>query len=77
MLLVLFGSLLAVSCIASRATNLVMIYLLVVVVAALYLGAAPLCWLPVLSVLVFDFSSSTYLTLAVSDTSICSPSWRC
>jgi len=50
-------------------TNLVMIYLLVVVVAALYLGRGPAVVAAVLSVLVFDFFFvPPHLTLAVSDT---------
>jgi two-component system, OmpR family, sensor histidine kinase KdpD len=50
-------------------TNLVMIYLLVVVVAALYLGRGPAVLAAVLGVLVFDFFSvPPYLTLAVADT---------
>ncbi len=48
-------------------TNLVMIYLLVVVLAALYLGRGPAVLAAVLSVLVFDFFFvPPYLTLAVS-----------
>jgi two-component system sensor histidine kinase KdpD len=48
-------------------TNLVMIYLLVVMLAALYLGRGPAVLAAVLSVLVFDFFFvPPYLTLAVS-----------
>jgi two-component system sensor histidine kinase KdpD len=48
-------------------TNLVMIYLLVVMLAALYLGRGPAVVAAVLSVLVFDFFFvPPYLTLAVS-----------
>ncbi len=69
-LLVLLGSLLG--SIVHRflaPTNLVMIYLLVVVVAALYLGRGPAVLAAVLSVLVFDFFFvPPYLTLAVADT---------
>lgn len=50
-------------------TNLVMIYLLVVVVAALYLGRGPAILSAILGVLVFDFFFvPPYLTLAVADT---------
>ncbi|HSJ52597.1 MAG TPA: sensor histidine kinase KdpD [Anaerolineae bacterium] len=50
-------------------TNLVMIYLLVVVVAALYLGRGPAVLAAVLGVLVFDFFFvPPYLTFAVEDT---------
>ncbi|MCL7453002.1 MAG: sensor histidine kinase KdpD [Anaerolineae bacterium] len=50
-------------------TNLVMIYLLVVVVAALYLGRGPAILAAILGVLVFDFFFvPPYLTLAVADT---------
>jgi len=50
-------------------TNLVMIYLLVVVIAALYLGRGPAVLAAVLSVLVFDFFFvPPSLTLAVADT---------
>ncbi len=49
-------------------TNLVMIYLLAVVVAALYLGRGPAVAAAVLSVLVFDFFFvPPYLTLVVAD----------
>lgn len=68
LLLVLLGSLL--SSVMHRflaPTNLVMIYLLVVVLAALYLGRGPAVLAAVLSVLVFDFFFvPPYLTLAVS-----------
>jgi two-component system, OmpR family, sensor histidine kinase KdpD len=68
MLLVLLGSLL--SSVMHRylgPANLVMIYLLVVVLAALYLGRGPAVVAAVLSVLVFDFFFvPPYLTLAVS-----------
>lgn len=48
-------------------TNLVMIYLLVVVLAAIYLGRGPAVLASLLSVLVFDFFFiPPYLTLAVS-----------
>jgi two-component system sensor histidine kinase KdpD len=51
------------------ATNLVMIYLLVVVIAAIYLGRGPSLLAAILSVLVFDFFFvPPHLTLAVSDT---------
>jgi two-component system sensor histidine kinase KdpD len=67
-LLVVLGSLL--SSVMHRflaPTNLVMIYLLVVVLAALYLGRGPAVLAAVLSVLVFDFFFvPPYLTLAVS-----------
>jgi two-component system sensor histidine kinase KdpD len=67
-LLVILGSLL--SSVMHRflaPTNLVMIYLLVVVLAALYLGRGPAVLAAVLSVLVFDFFFvPPYLTLAVS-----------
>ncbi len=50
-------------------TNLVVIYLLVVVVAALYLGRGPAILTSILSVAVFDyFFVPPFLTLAVSDT---------
>jgi two-component system sensor histidine kinase KdpD len=50
-------------------TNLVMIYLLVVVVAALYLGRGPAVLAAILGVLVFDFFFVLpYYTLAVADT---------
>jgi two-component system sensor histidine kinase KdpD len=70
MLLVLLGSLLGNAVHRFLApTNLVMIYLLVVVVAALYLGRGPAVLAAVLSVLVFDFFFvPPYLTLAVSQT---------
>jgi len=68
--LVLLGSLL--SSLLHRflaPTNLVMIYLLVVVIAALYLGRGPSVLAAVLGVLVFDFFLvPPYLTLAVADT---------
>lgn len=67
-LFVLLGSLL--SSVMHRflaPTNLVMIYLLVVVLAALYLGRGPAVLAAILSVLVFDFFFvPPYLTLAVS-----------
>ena len=67
-LLVLVGSLLgSVMHRFLAPTNLVMIYLLVVVVAALYLGRGPAVVAAVLCVLVFDFFFvPPYLTLAVS-----------
>ena len=70
MLLVLLGSLLGSVVHRFLApTNLVMIYLLVVVVAALYLGRGPAVLAAVLSVLVFDFFFvPPYLTLVVADT---------
>jgi two-component system sensor histidine kinase KdpD len=70
LLLVLLGSLLgSVMHRFLAPTNLVMIYLLVVVVAALYLGRGPAVVAAVLSVLVFDFFFvPPHLTLAVSDT---------
>jgi two-component system sensor histidine kinase KdpD len=50
-------------------TNLVMIYLLTVVIAALYLGRGPAVLVSILGVLVFDFFFvPPPLTLAVSDT---------
>jgi len=50
-------------------TNLVMIYLLTVVIAAIYLGRGPSLMAAVLSVLAFDFFFvPPHLTLAVSDT---------
>jgi two-component system, OmpR family, sensor histidine kinase KdpD len=50
-------------------TNLVMIYLLVVVLAALYLGRGPSFLAAILSVLVFDFFFvPPSLTLAIADT---------
>ena len=67
-LLVIMGSLL--SSLMHRflaPANLVMIYLLAVVLAALYLGRGPAVLAAVLSVLVFDFFFvPPYLTLAVS-----------
>lgn len=69
-ILVLLGSLL--SSVLHRflaPTNLVMIYLLVVVIAALYLGRGPSVLAAVLGVLVFDFFFvPPYLTFAVADT---------
>ena len=69
-LLVLLGSLLGSVVHRFLApTNLVMIYLLVVVVAALYLGRGPAVLAAVLSVLAFDFFFvPPYLTLAVTET---------
>jgi two-component system sensor histidine kinase KdpD len=69
-LLVLLGSLLGSLMHRFLApTNLVMIYLLVVVLAALYLGRGPAVLAAVLSVLVFDFFFvPPYFTLAVNDT---------
>jgi len=69
-LLVLLGSLLGSVVHRFLApTNLVMIYLLVVVIAALYLGRGPAVLAALLSVLVFDFFFvPPYLTLAVNDT---------
>jgi two-component system, OmpR family, sensor histidine kinase KdpD len=50
-------------------TNLVMIYLLAVVLSAVYLGRGPSILVSFLGVLAFDFFFITpYLTLAVSDT---------
>lgn len=50
-------------------TNLVMVYLLVVVIAAIYLGRGPAILASVLGVLAFDFFFVLpYLTFAVSDT---------
>jgi two-component system, OmpR family, sensor histidine kinase KdpD len=50
-------------------TNLVMIFLLAVVIAAVYLGRGPAILTSILGVLVFDFFFvPPYLTLAVSDT---------
>ena len=50
-------------------TNLVMIYLAVVVLAAVYLGRGPSLVAAVTGVLAFDFFViPPYLTLAVSDT---------
>ena len=52
-----------------EATNLVMIYLLAVVVAAVYLGRGPAILASLLGVLAFDFLFVTpYFTFAVSDT---------
>ena len=69
-LLVLLGSLLGVFLRQFLApTNLVMIFLLLVVVAALYLGRGPAILTAILGVLVFDFFFvPPYLTLAVADT---------
>ena len=51
------------------ATNLVMVYLLAVVVAAVYLGRGPSILASILSVLAFDFSfTEPYYTFVVSDT---------
>ena len=50
-------------------TNLVMVYLLVVVIAAIYLGRGPAILASILGVLAFDFLFVTpYFTFAVSDT---------
>jgi len=50
-------------------TNLVVIFLLAVVIAAVYLGRGPAIFASILSVLSFDFFFvPPYLTLAVSDT---------
>jgi len=50
-------------------TNLVMVYLLAVVIAAVYLGRGPAILASFLSVIVFDFFFvPPFLTLAVSDT---------
>ena len=50
-------------------TNLVMLYLLIVVVAAIYLGRGPAILASVLGVLAFDFLFVTpYLTFVVDDT---------
>jgi len=50
-------------------TNLVMLYLLTVVVAAIYLGRGPAILASILGVLAFDFLFVTpYFTFAVSDT---------
>ena len=50
-------------------TNLVMVYLLAVVIAAVYLGRGPAILTSFLSVIVFDFFFvPPFLTLAVSDT---------
>ena len=52
-----------------EATNLVMVYLLAVVVTALYLGRGPAILSSLLGVLAFDYLFVTpYFTLAVSDT---------
>jgi two-component system sensor histidine kinase KdpD len=52
-----------------EATNLVMIYLLAVVIAAIYLGRGPAILASLLGVLAFDFLFVTpYFTFAVSDT---------
>ena len=52
-----------------EATNLVMVYLLAVVIAAIYLGRGPAILASVLGVLAFDFLFVTpYFTFAVSDT---------
>ncbi len=69
-LLVLLGSLLGSLVRQVLApTNLVMIYLFLVVVAALYLGRGPAVLTAVLGVLVFDFFFvPPYLTFAVADT---------
>lgn len=70
MILVLLGSLLSSVLRQFLApTNLVMIYLLLVVVAALYLGRGPAVLTAILGVLVFDFFFiPPYLTLAVEHT---------
>jgi two-component system sensor histidine kinase KdpD len=50
-------------------TNLVMLYLLVVVIAAIYLGRGPAVLASLLGVLAFDFLFvQPYFTFAVSDT---------
>jgi len=50
-------------------TNLVMVYLLAVIVAAVYLGRGPAMLVSLLSVIVFDFFFvPPFMTLAVSDT---------
>jgi two-component system sensor histidine kinase KdpD len=50
-------------------TNLVMVYLLTVVIAAIYLGRGPAILASILGVLAFDFLFVTpYFTFAVSDT---------
>jgi len=52
-----------------EATNLVMVYLLAVVIAAIYLGRGPAILASILGVLAFDFLFVTpYFTFAVSDT---------
>ncbi|MBL8103295.1 MAG: sensor histidine kinase KdpD [Anaerolineales bacterium] len=52
-----------------EATNLVMVYLLAVVIAAIYLGRGPAIVASMLGVLVFDFLFVVpYFTFAVSDT---------
>jgi two-component system sensor histidine kinase KdpD len=52
-----------------EATNLVMLYLLVVVIAAVYLGRGPAIFASVLGVAAFDFIFvEPYFTFAVSDT---------
>jgi two-component system sensor histidine kinase KdpD len=52
-----------------EATNLVMVYLLAVVLAAVYLGRGPAILASILGVLAFDFLFVTpHFTLAVSDT---------
>jgi len=52
-----------------EATNLVMVYLLIVVIAAVFLGRGPAILTSILSVLAFDFFFVLpYFTFAVSDT---------
>ena len=52
-----------------EATNLVMVYLLIVVIAAVYLGRGPAILTSILGVLAFDFFFVLpYFTFAVSDT---------
>jgi len=52
-----------------EATNLVMVYLLIVVIAAVYLGRGPAILTSVLGVLAFDFFFVLpYFTFAISDT---------
>jgi two-component system sensor histidine kinase KdpD len=52
-----------------EATNLVMVYLLIVVIAAIYLGRGPAVLTSILGVLAFDFFFVLpYFTFAVSDT---------
>jgi two-component system sensor histidine kinase KdpD len=52
-----------------EATNLVMVYLLIVVIAAIYLGRGPAILTSILGVLAFDFFFvPPYFTFAVSDT---------
>lgn len=52
-----------------EATNLVMVYLLIVVIAAVYLGRGPAILASILGVLAFDFFFVLpYFTFAVSDT---------